>query len=379
MPTADVRAGRKLFCSGDDLFAEMLAAIDAAQSSVCLEMYILSDRGIGARFLESLLQARKRGARVRVLVDALGSMELPNSSWAILSQAGGEVRQFNPLALRRVWIRNHRKLLVCDEQIAFIGGYNVAPEYEGDGIERGWRDIGLRLEGAMVRQLAESFDEMFERAEFRHKHFTRLRKSGAKKTVARTDEQLLLSGPGRGQNPIKRALSADLAGAREVKIIVGYFLPTRRLRRALARVVRRGGRVQLILAGKTDVPVSQLAARSLYRRLLNRGIEIYEYQPQVLHAKMVIVDGTVYVGSANLDQRSLRINYELMLRSQRPELAQQAEEVFAGNLKHSRRISPEEWRASRSLWERFKQRLALWILVRLDPWMARWQWRSLPD
>ena len=134
-----------------------------------------------------------------------------------------------------------------------------------------------------------------------------------------------------------------------------------------------------MLAGKTDVPISQLAARSLYRRLLNRGVEILEYQPQVLHAKLVIVDDAVYVGSANLDQRSLRINYELMVRSRNPELLQQAREIFEQNLKRCRRIEPAEWRASRSIWQRLKQRLACWLLVQVDPWMARWQWRSLPE
>jgi cardiolipin synthase len=379
MPILETSAAYKLFCSGDDLFLEMLAAIDASQTSICLEMYIFSDQGIGQKFRDALVRAQQRGVKVRALVDALGSLEMAGDFWEPLKKAGGEACVFNPLALHRVWIRNHRKLLVCDDRVAFIGGFNIAPEYEGDGVARGWRDIGMKIEGPLASQLRLSFDEMFERAEFRHKRFSRLLKSGAKKTVARPDAQLLFSGPGRGQNPVKRALHDDLDKAKDVKIIVGYFLPTRRLRRELAKVVRRGGRVQLMLAGKSDVPLSQLAARSLYRRLLNRGVEIYEYQPQVLHAKLVIVDDAVYVGSANLDQRSLRINYELMVRSRNPELLQQAQEIFDQNLKRCRRIEPAEWRASRSIWQRFKQRLACWLLVQVDPWMARWQWRSLPE
>src|SRR5690606_19544004 len=145
---------------------------------------------------------------------------------------------------------------------------------------------------------------------------------------------------------------------KDVKITMAYFLPTWRLRRALLRVVQRGGRVQLILAGKSDVLVSQLAARSLYRRLLNGGIEIYEYQPQILHAKLMIIDDAVYVGSSNLDQRSLQINYELMIRFQNPRIADQAREVFSKNLKNSEAITSESWRKSRTLWRRFKQRWA---------------------
>src|SRR5262249_7612358 len=154
-----------------------------------------------------------------------------------------------------------------------------------------------------------------------------------------------------GQSPIKRALRKDLEHAKDVKIIVAYFLPTWSLRRALGETARRGGSVQLILAGKSDVLISQLAGRSLYRRFLRPGVEIYEYQPQVLHAKLIIVDDIVYVGSSNLDQRSLQINYELMIRFQSREIANQAREVFAKDLKHSQQIELREWRTSRTLWQ----------------------------
>ena len=143
---------------------------------------------------------------MRVLVDAVGSVLLPNSFWNPLTAAGGEVRVFNPLALKRVTIRNHRKLLVCDGRVAFVGGFNLSPEYEGDGITRGWCDVDLKVEGPLAAQLAASFDEMFARAEFRHKRFMRWRKSRAKKTVILPAEQILFSGPGRGRSPLKRAL-----------------------------------------------------------------------------------------------------------------------------------------------------------------------------
>ena len=110
--------------------------------------------------------------------------------------------------------------------------------------------------------------------------------------------------------------------------MVAYFLPPRRLRRALTRAVRNGGRVESILAGQSDAPLSMLAAQSLYRRFLRGGVEIFEYQPQILHAKLIVVDDVVYVGSSNLDTRSLQINYELMLRLEDRELAAQARDIF---------------------------------------------------
>jgi cardiolipin synthase len=306
-------------------------------------------------------------------------MGLPSAFWNPLRQVGGEVRQFNPQILNRFGIRNHRKLLVCDERVAFVGGFNIASEYEGDGVTCGWCDLGLKIEGPLAGELAASFVEMFARADVRYDRLTLLRKSTAKRTVLAPHEQLLLSGPGRGRSPIKRALQRDFAQARHVQIIIAYFLPTWRIRRAIEQVARRGGSVQLILAGKSDVALSQLAGQSLYRRFLKAGVEIHEYQPQILHAKLIIVDGVVYVGSSNLDQRSLNINYELMIRFENEAMAAQARELFANSLKHCRHISREDWRKSRTLWRRFKQRWAYFLLVRMDPYIARWRPGALPD
>jgi cardiolipin synthase len=366
-------------CTGDEIFPAMLAAIDDAKKEVCLETYTFSVGSPGERFRDALVRARQRGLRVRVLIDGLGSYGLPGDFFKPLQDAGGEVRVFNPVVLNRMSIRNHRKLLACDDQVAFVGGFNIAPEYEGDGVKCGWCDVGLKITGPLAGQLASSFDEMFARSDFRHKRFMRFRRFDAKKSVTWPAEQILFGGPGRGQSPFKRALSQDLKHARDVKIIVAYFLPTWSLRRELTDVVRRGGKVQLILAGKSDVRLSQLAARSLYRRFLKAGVEIYEYEPQILHAKLIIVDDVVYVGSSNLDSRSLQINYELMIRFQSAQVAKEAREVFECSMGHSKRIELAEWRRSRTLWQKLKQRFAYWVLVRIDPYFARRQWRALPD
>jgi len=154
-------------------------------------------------------------------------------------------------------------------------------------------------------------------------------------------------------------------------MVIAYFLPTWRIRRALVRVTRAGGTVELILAGKSDVTLAQLAGQSLYRRFLRRGVKIFEYQPQILHMKLIIIDDIVYVGSANLDQRSLKINYELMVRFRNAAMAAEATELFNRTKKHTHEITLEEWRGSRTLWQRIKQRLAYVLLVRMDPRIAR--------
>lgn len=357
----------------------MLAAINAAQQSVRLETYTYADSPLGLRFLDALVRAAQRGARVRVLVDAIGSVELPDSFWSALREAGGEARFFNPIALKRIGIRNHRKLLVCDDTVAFVGGFNIAAEYEGDGVTRGWCDVGMRLQGPLVWQLASSFDAMFNLADFRHKRFVRLHRAVLRRTAVPAGEQLLLGRPGFGRNPIGRALRADLRRAQKVQIMVPYFLAPQRIPRQLRRASRLGGAVKLILPGKSDVALSQLAAHSQYRRLLKAGVEIFEYQPQILHAKLFVINDVVYVGSANLDPRSLSINYELMIRFENAQMADEAREIVAAALRNCRRVDLTEWRRSRTFWVRLKQRWAYFFLARVDPYVALKQWRALPD
>ena len=145
----------------------------------------------------------------------------------------------------------------------------------------------------------------------------------------------------------------------------------------LALCARQGVRVQLILPGKSDVPLMQAAARSLYRRLLAAGVEIYEYQPQILHTKFLLLDDTVFVGSANLDPRSFGLNYDLLLRLPHPELAAEARAIFADHLTHCRRIERSAWRKARSFWERLKGRFARFLFTRIDPFITRKQIQGL--
>lgn len=363
--------------NGDEAFGTMLAAIDAARQSVRLETYIFSAGEPGNQFLAALLRARQRGVPVYVIVDSWGSQALTDSYWEPLQRAGGEFRWFNERTNRGFTFRDHRKLLVCDEHIAVVGGFNLAPEYAGDGVARGWCDVGLHLAGPLAGQLADSFDKMFTRAELKHPSFMRMMKTGAHARITHPDGDLLMSGPGRGFSRLKRALSTDLRDARRVQIMAAYFLPTWRLRRELTSVVRRGGVVQLILPGQSDVPLAQLATRRLYRSLLAAGVELYEYQPQILHAKLILIDDLAYVGSANLDTRSLHINYELTLRLKHAQVAEGGRRLFADNLAHCKRITREDWRASQTFWSRLKQRWAYFILARMDLYLARRQLAGL--
>jgi cardiolipin synthase len=369
----------KWLCTGGEMFPAMLDALHAAQKSIRLETYIYADGKLGRQILDALIAAAQRGVQVRVLLDDAGSWFLPHNFFHLLAAASAEVHRFNPLHLWRFGVRNHRKLLVCDDRTAFVGGFNISDEYDGDGLTRGWFDIGVRLENpALVETLAASFDELFALTQSHRKLLARWRAfKRRRKSPKNPAGELLLTHPGRGASHFQNALHHDLAAARDVRIISAYFLPTRRLRRDLIRVARRGGRVQLILAGKSDVFVSQLAARSFYPRLLKAGVEVYEYQPQVLHAKMILCDGAAYIGSSNLDIRSLNLNYELMLRLADKTTAAAAGEIFERALKNCRKIELAEWRQSQTFWQRWQSHWAHFLLARIDPFVALRQFRAM--
>jgi cardiolipin synthase len=284
--------------------------------------------------------------------------------------AGGEVSFFNPLSLSRIALRNHRKLLVCDNKVAFVSGFNISAHETGDGITHGWRDLGLRLSGPVVHDLTSSFERIFRVAHFRHSSLPRLRLRRPRFLNRTQDDSpipsLLASGPGGLENTIKLILQRDLQHARSIRIISAYFLPTRRIRKILIHASRQGWDVKIITAGKTDVAIARYAGRALYRRLLKAGVAIYEYNTQILHTKLIVADNTVYVGSANLDTRSLSINYELLVRIRDGHLAQEARDIFRDYLPHCQKIDPATWGQSRGWWEKLLERLSHFLLARLD-------------
>ena len=362
--------------TGEEAFAVMLEAVNAARYSIRLETYIVRPGEIADRFRDSLVQAIGRGVRVQVLVDAFGSLGLSATYWEPLTRAGGQFAWFNPLSPHRWSHRDHRKMLICDDKVGFIGGFNFSDEYDGDGVEKGWRDLGLQATGDVVQQLAASFDLFLSNTvltKVRPRRFRRARdqgKSGA-------NWQLLFSGPGIKNAQLKRSLVKDIEHARSVKIICAYFVPTWRLRKALMDVAKRGGDVQLILAGKSDVALVQFATRRLYSAFLRAGVQIYEYQPQILHAKLFLIDGVVYAGSSNLDTRSLRINYELLVRIEDARLAAEAGQIFEKDLEHCKRIDARTWSRTRTLWSKLREDWAYFLLVRVDPYLARRQLKGL--
>ena len=176
-----------------------------------------------------------------------------------------------------------------------------------------------------------------------------------------------------GSSLFKKTLLYDLKHAKTIRIISAYFLPSYRIRRALTWAARRRRDVKIITAGRTDVQMARFAGRALYARLLRAGIHISEYEAQILHTKLIIADTVVYVGSANLDTRSLSINYELLVRIEDTRLAHEARQIFNDYLPHCRTIDRRSWSRSRGVLEKLMERISHFVLARLDVLFARRQ------
>ena len=369
------------FDTVDEAYAEYERRIDSATVSVRVETYLMREEGPAEWLRAALLRARARGVPVHMLLDAFGCEPVGDEFLQPLRDAGVQVAIFNPNRLLRRTFRNHRKLLAVDGQHAIVGGFNIAPEYAGDGITRGWFDSGVYVGGPTVQSLEQSFDAMFQLAPFTPRALRRFRRAMRHAWTISADEDLpvrpLLSGPGLPRGVISYMLRRDLAAARNALIVSAYFIPSALVRRLIYRLARGPGRVRVLLAGKSDVQLARLAAERLYTRMLSRRVRVFEYQPQVLHAKVVAMDSIVWVGSGNLDRRSLVINYELLLRFDWPELAADANAWLAQALRRSRLVRLSQWRQNRGFWRALASDFAWLLLARIDPLLARRSFRGL--
>jgi cardiolipin synthase len=362
--------------NGVEVFPAMFRSIDHAVSCVALEMYIFNDDRTGREFRSRLVAAALRNVEVKVLIDAFGSWSLPDVFWEELRQAGGEVRWFRPIRRGMLPFRDHRKLLLVDDSIAFIGGLNIGDEYlYGTGGEPPWRDNALEIRGVEVTRLRRSFARMWSRADrplrFRFFLTRREHREHLIGMVGGGKIRILESGPEDPVQPVRRAYGRLIRRSRvSIDLSMSYFFPPGPVLRALKRAVRRGVRVRLLFPARSDVMIAQLAARGLYGRLLRAGMKVWEYQPAMLHAKLAVIDDTVITGSANLDVRSGRINYELVAAATDPALAARARADFEDDLRSSLPVVHAVWQ-QRPLFQRVTERISYWLLARADLFSAR--------
>jgi len=363
----------RLLKNGAEAFPAMFMAIEQAGSCVAFEMYLVADDETGREFRSHLTTAARRGIEVMVLVDAWGSMSLADGFWDTFREAGGKVRWFRPIKKGLLPFRDHRKMLLVDDHIAYISGLNVANEYYlGAGGEPPWRDNALEITGIEVIRLRSAFSRMWVRAELPLRKSLFLRSSDRERlAVSGGKIRFLESGPENPFHPERRAYRQVVhRAAKSIDLAMSYFYPPGSVMRALRRAVNRGVRVRLLFPQKNDVAIARWAARGLYGRLLRARMEVWEYKPTMMHAKLTIADDTVIAGSANLDIRSGRFNYELVAIVNDPQVAAGARADFETDLREAERIHLDEWNV-RPFMQKIKERISYWLLARADLFISR--------
>lgn len=351
----------KIISCNEELIEGMIRDIDAAKHHVHALYYIYGDDAYGRRFAEALVRAVRRGVQCRLLVDAVGSWGMLKHMAPELAKAGVEVYEALPVGLFRKgmarWdLRNHRKLLVVDGRIAYTGSHNMIDASYGTTTLQ-WHDLSVRLTGPIVTELQMVFvaDWYFETDDFLDDPAF-FPEEEAQGDIA---AQVIPSGPNFPTENYQRLVVAALHGAQEqVTITTPYFVPDDSLLIALESAALRGVEVNLIVPKESDQIVVGAAAQAHYEELMRWGVNLYLYEPAIIHAKIMTIDDAVaFVGTSNFDIRSFSLNFEINLAFYSPSFAQELRERQKGYIEVSTRLEPDAWE-NRSTTRRIYQNLA---------------------
>ena len=359
----------QLLDDNERFFERMLQTIESATAYVLLEMYLVESGIIAGRFVEALGRAARRGVRVCVIFDGFGSLRLGAAYRRTLFEAGVELRTFNPIALRarlQNFLRDHRKLLLVDGNTAFTGGAGLTDEFAIPGPPgQPWRDLMVEITGPVVADWQRAFDRTW-------------RRSGAELGLAVPSVFPTLPEGADGRVALSEARARSMLANGVVRriqlararawIMSAYFVPSRRFRKVLRGAARRGVDVRLLVPGpRTDHPWVRHAARRFYGKMLRSGVRIFEYQPRMLHAKLIISDDWVSIGSSNLDRWSFKWNLEANQEVQNAAFAAIAAAVFEGDCAQSEILSRRSW-PQRAWIGRLQERIAGVLERMLDRW-----------
>jgi cardiolipin synthase len=347
-----VRGNRvTLLHDGGVCLPAMLEAIERAEHEILFEMYWFGSDRTGRRFAEALSKKAREGLRVLVIYDAVGSIDADDAMFDEMRAAGCDVREYNPIAPWRARFkmglvnnRDHRKIIVADQRIAFTGGVNVgdlwAPEAEGGG---GWRDDMIRIEGTAAFAMREVFFQTWRDLGGRLPE-------GEKMPPRAADDgspvRVLTGHYRRSRAAIRRSYLEEIRRASShIYITNSYFVPDRVIRRALGSASDRGVKVKVLLPGESDVTAVYYAGRRLYEWLLDRGVELYEWQGTVLHAKTAVIDDRwCTVGTYNMDYRSWRSNLEVNVSVEDAGVAGAMSERFRADIARAVPVKADDWR-----------------------------------
>ena len=359
-----------LITGGPERLQNLIGLIDGARRSLRLLYYTFLSDSSGEAVRAALLRAVDRGVTVSLLIDGFGSSTTPDTYFQELHDKGATFCRFLPSLGRRYLIRNHQKLALADEARVLIGGFNVGDDYFRTRGAGGWRDLGLLVDGPAAARLAPYFDELVAWALKKGARIRNLRRIIHRFSETEGQLQWSFGGPMRRLSPWANATCRDLASSSDVAMIAAYFAPTYGMLKRIARIGGRG-RARVITAAKSDNTATIAAARFTYRRLLKRGVEIYEYRPTKLHTKLVVLDDVVHIGSSNFDIRSLYLNLEMMLRVADPNFATMMRVYFEGEVQDSLGITPELHRTRATLMNRIRWAVSFFLVTTGDYTVTR--------
>jgi len=339
----------EFYHAGLPAYEAMLKAIREAKHHIHIEFFIFRGDESGRRFLDAMVERARAGVQVRFLYDAVGSLGLKSSALRELKEAKGQVVPFLPFLMPmrrrlRLNLRNHRKILVVDGRLGFTGGVNIGEEYVGNHHFFGpWRDTHLRLEGPAVRWMQRVFEEDWHFAANEvlegPDYFPALA------PVGNVPVQIAWSGPDQDIKTIREVLFAAIMKAKQrVWLASPYFVPDAGLLDSLCLAARSGRDVRVLLPFRPDKWIPWLAARYYWNDVLTAGVKIYQYTKGFMHAKVLIIDDCwASVGSANFDNRSLFLNFEMNCLFESKSVVNELEEEFLLDLANSIRVSPSEF------------------------------------
>lgn len=335
--------------NGDEIFPPMLAAIRAARKSITFETYIYWSGEIGKAFAEALAERARAGVRVHLLVDWAGSVKMEDDLLELMKDGGVEILKYHPLHwyhLARMNNRTHRKLLVVDGHLGFTGGVGIADTWLGHAQDSDhWRDSHFRVEGPVVAHMQAAFLDNWMKTSGAVLHGEEY--FPALEPVGEHYAQVFKSSSSEGSESVRLMYLLSIAAAREsVYIANAYFVPDDLSVETITHALRRGVKVRILVPGRhTDSGLARRASRARWGVLLAAGAEIYEYQPTMLHCKLMIVDDVwVSVGSTNFDSRSFRLNDEANLNIYDHAFAARQIAIFEDDLKKSRRVDYDAWK-----------------------------------
>lgn len=361
-----------LLFNGEQTFNSMRKAISEAQQHIHLEYFTFEDVDLGGITLKALLlQKLSQGVRVHLIYDALGSVSTPSELFDTLKKAGAKITIFHPVAagtFTNINQRDHRKILVVDGKLAIVGGINLSKTYQSKGSlkffskqkmpaldQADWRDTDVMIAGPAVADIQRAFMLHWDPAQT-------LDTSSFFPTLSKQGDQIVrviatpVTKRKNTDSPYYLTLIAAIENANShILVNAAYFVPTKAQEEALTRAARRGVKVSLLVPSVNDSQLSINVQRSHYTHLLKHGIEIYEMQDQVLHAKMISIDSVwSVIGSSNFDYRSAGINAEIDVVILGNETARALENRFQEDLKSAEKIDPNQWQ-QRSWWQKLKQ------------------------